>query len=439
MSNLNNLDEKFKKIKNLQKEINLLVAEIVEFAKNNDAMAYAKASVILKELGYLEKASSLLEEGVVKFPKFHLLKYELILVLILLKKNSEAIWLITDSLKNFPGEEIFINQAILSLVFSNVESEEINYKFYAAIFSSAQKNSSEFLKEYISYGMENTGRFFSLENRLELATSLSAKQLHRTIESAIVENKPFCFLRLGDGEGAILQGLVQDNPEGFKKINRKKFLNRWFGSASIEVEDKVESISIELKSRLDEADVLGCPQWGWISSLRKKNQLQPLFNAIEATIPALNSGRALTDVGICLFMEQERLLVDLVRKAGSFSMITSRPELPVKLAEVTGAKIKSIYLIPPPASDPDVREGEMVRGAHLFDCFDKLRANLAACDGKGLFLISAGFLGKIYALDIKKQGGVAIDIGHVADRWIGYDSRPESKGPDLRLCNIKFQ
>lgn len=440
MTNIAKLDHNFRKIKEFKKDIDILVSETIHIAKSGDAMERAKAAVILKELGFWDVAAHVLEESIEKYPEFYLLKYELILVYALLKKKSESINLIIECLNNFPLEEKFIYQAIYWLLFfENRDCEKFRELSACLFLNYTKKRDNKSLNYYIAYALNNYGRFSNLEDDLDKVKKLNAKELHKTIEDAILNNSSFCFLRLGDGEGAILQGLIRSIPDEFKELNRTKFLNRWFGSSGEEVQRKIETISIELQSRLSEADVIGCPQWNWISSLKKKNQIQPLFNAIEAAVPALNSERYLTDVGICLFMENERLLIDLIRKAGSFSIITSRAELPGKLEEVTGSKINNVFLIPPPASDPDSRDGELKKGSHLFDCFDDMRKKLNAMSRNGLYLISAGFLGKIYALDIKKQGGIAIDIGHVADRWIGYESRPESKGPDLRLCNIKIE
>ena len=41
-----------------------------------------------------------------------------------------------------------------------------------------------------------------------------------------------------------------------------------------------------------------------------------------------------------------------------------------------------------------------------------------------VFLVGAGFLGKIYCQTIKNLGGIALDIGSAADYWMGYQTRP---------------
>jgi hypothetical protein len=38
-------------------------------------------------------------------------------------------------------------------------------------------------------------------------------------------------------------------------------------------------------------------------------------------------------------------------------------------------------------------------------------------------LVAAGILGKIYCDVIRAAGGVAVDIGHVADLWAGRETR----------------
>ncbi|MFC7663314.1 hypothetical protein ACFQWF_12045 [Methylorubrum suomiense] len=139
------------------------------------------------------------------------------------------------------------------------------------------------------------------------------------------------------------------------------------------------------------------------------------------------------DVSICIRMEERRILSQIAQQAGTIYLITSRTDLAKLLAVKLGVTVAKAYTIPPPASDPEEREGEMRRDGHLFEAYDRIRADLRNVRQGDVYFVAAGFLGKCYALDIKLQGGIAIDIGYVADLWTGFESRPEAEAPDIRL------
>ena len=64
-----------------------------------------------------------------------------------------------------------------------------------------------------------------------------------------------------------------------------------------------------------------------------------------------------------------------------------------------------------------------------------------------LFLVGAGLFGKLYCAEIKRQGGIALDLGSLLDAWAGVGSRstvyksmfsgyPRTQGvPDLLRLN----
>jgi hypothetical protein len=41
-----------------------------------------------------------------------------------------------------------------------------------------------------------------------------------------------------------------------------------------------------------------------------------------------------------------------------------------------------------------------------------------------IWLIAAGYLGKIYCDEVREAGGIALDVGSVVDGWCGKLTRP---------------
>ena len=62
------------------------------------------------------------------------------------------------------------------------------------------------------------------------------------------------------------------------------------------------------------------------------------------------------------------------------------------------------------------------RGSSLIDIHDDVIESITTSPCE-VWLISAGFLGKLYAAKVRDLGGIAIDIGALSDYWVGYVTR----------------
>jgi hypothetical protein len=67
--------------------------------------------------------------------------------------------------------------------------------------------------------------------------------------------------------------------------------------------------------------------------------------------------------------------------------------------------------------DPGVDTG------HWPERFHELCRELEGIDPGTLWFVAAGILGKVYCEVIRSAGGIAVDIGHVADIWAGVKTR----------------
>ena len=68
-------------------------------------------------------------------------------------------------------------------------------------------------------------------------------------------------------------------------------------------------------------------------------------------------------------------------------------------------------------------ESHEAQKAHFPDYFNDLCSSISVAYKGEVFLVAAGFLGKIYCNIIKEQGGIALDIGSAADYWLNYNTR----------------
>ncbi|MDY6885713.1 MAG: hypothetical protein SWL02_18320 [Pseudomonadota bacterium] len=64
----------------------------------------------------------------------------------------------------------------------------------------------------------------------------------------------------------------------------------------------------------------------------------------------------------------------------------------------------------------------------MTEVFPYIMEMLKGRNSKGhVYLVGAGILGKVYCHQIKKSGGIALDVGSVPDVWVGKPSREYQK------------
>jgi hypothetical protein len=91
------------------------------------------------------------------------------------------------------------------------------------------------------------------------------------------------------------------------------------------------------------------------------------------------------------------------------------------------------YTVPGEMRLPD-HAGRNQADRHFPGRFRELMAGIEVPYHGAVFLVAAGLLGKIYCHRIKALGGIAIDIGSVADAWLGYNTRPGQYDNALDWC-----
>jgi hypothetical protein len=89
---------------------------------------------------------------------------------------------------------------------------------------------------------------------------------------------------------------------------------------------------------------------------------------------------------------------------------------------------RPVVLEVPPESNPTGHPND-----HL-DCFGEYRATVFAMAQPGdLWLVGAGVLGKVYCVEARSRGAVALDIGSVFDGWAGQKTRSYLRKEDYKL------
>ena len=180
------------------------------------------------------------------------------------------------------------------------------------------------------------------------------------------------------------------------------------------------------------ADVIGVPCGGRIERLyRNLRNHKPggkfdirgacgTIDALRYAHAALSSappGRVITNCWV------HRDLLPFYKEilAGTqvFGLVGCYPELADKLRTAFGAKDVTLLSIPNQVSNTGRRSSI----PHYPDVFEQVMQALGNIAEGQVVLVAAGLLGKIYCNRIKQCGGIALDIGSVADVWMGKRAR----------------
>jgi hypothetical protein len=243
--------------------------------------------------------------------------------------------------------------------------------------------------------------------------------------SAIDQNRPFSMIRLGDGEGSWLKMSTYDECRfpSMYRANRTSFLEDWFGSDDLISDDGFLQFGGTLQATYKGHDLIGIPPLARLD-------LEESYISVRGISAAMNTFRFLnilkspnTGLRFCSNSVNMALNFDttffaeLFRKVTRIGVITSQPGLARMLSE-RGIEVVRFDLIP--GDSRNFHVGSDGKPECQYPSYvNRVNAELSAMNLEGIvFLVAGGYVGKTYLQTIRQQGGIAIDIGAVADHWI---------------------
>ena len=105
------------------------------------------------------------------------------------------------------------------------------------------------------------------------------------------------------------------------------------------------------------------------------------------------------------------------------TLVTCHAQLGPALQRILGISSLRTLLIPPERGR--IKGDGVLAGDHFADYSQRINEALRL-NPTSIVLIAAGFLGKIYCATAKGAGAVAIDIGSLADYWMGVNTRTKN-------------
>jgi len=254
---------------------------------------------------------------------------------------------------------------------------------------------------------------------------LLADRIRGTIESG----RPASLLRLGDGEGNLL-GACDREFRNLQRLAAQKaaemHFGRWLPRAALAF------LSRATFEAVADSDVIGVPCTGRIEHLYRnlRNGKQGskfdmrgacgTVDALRYAHAALSSappGRVITN---CWFhRDLLPFYKEILKGTSHLGLISCYSGLPDRLRAVFGVEEINFFAIPNQVSNT----GRLPSPPHYPDVFEKVMRALGNIAEGQVVLVAAGLLGKIYCNKIKQCGGIALDIGSVADVWMGQRAR----------------
>lgn len=148
-----------------------------------------------------------------------------------------------------------------------------------------------------------------------------------------------------------------------------------------------------------------------------------LFGLHQWSIDSMPDGKPVCSSWVAYDLALQHFWERLIVRAKSVTLIHCSPTLPDRLRQVLGIEVEHIR-IPDMAAHRDRWPDDDGTESIYPDSYDRVQRTINVPQHGRLVLIGAGIPGKAYAATIKRQGGIALDLGGLLDAWDGRATRP---------------
>ncbi|MFD6320003.1 hypothetical protein E8E01_11585 [Methylorubrum populi] len=383
------------------------------------------------ESGGLEVAEIIFESLIAKTPVYSPAYYELAVVHRFQKRLDKALFRASEAARLDQGNFTYcVFQAHMfyangcwnegDTVLDNINCGDDNERSQVA----AMRSFGDYLKEF---PMERA-RYITDEIRRRHYW-MSVEELATVIKSAIRERRGFALVRLGDGEGTFARISCRDEKrfEDLYSHCRRFWTSFLLGQDFDPSWTGYNALTDNLMPYVEQADVLGVAYWDWISyeySIAAERTIPCLLNINRYVLEKVNH-ITLCNQDVHLQLHRTGQMNEIMRDVKSLTVISCLDGLNDKIKEMFEIIDVEQIKIPSESHAPHLVG---LTGAydkpHFPQVFWDLMHSLDRPHQGRVFLIAAGTFGKYYACVIKKNGGIALDMGSIVDGWMRLASRP---------------
>jgi hypothetical protein len=180
-----------------------------------------------------------------------------------------------------------------------------------------------------------------------------------------------------------------------------------------------------LVASIDGADILGMPM---ADRMRRDHRHVGYLAHLDEFVSHGAPNRPnvfITDASVHIELHRiSPFLRNILVGVETIGVISPHRDLGPRFAAALGIPQVMSHVVPGEMRLP-VRQDHVRGSGHFPEGYHKLMASIAVPRPGTVFLVAAGLLGKIYCGRIKQLGGIAIDVGAMADAWMGFtNTRP---------------
>jgi hypothetical protein len=267
-------------------------------------------------------------------------------------------------------------------------------------------------------------------------TFYEASKLSELISASLASGTGFSLIRLGDGEGRILgyesafneyhilDGVLSyQYGSGSTSLMSQRNPDNWIHLAAIDLQEKLQK-SIKFSS------VLAIPGQNW---LRPGGHFLGRYASAISVLDGIRffQGES-TQIFETYFLRDKRIFDTTVMKSFHHAkkIVQIGPTDATNYLSKTynvDASLLAFIKTAPHATFPNGDLGELGLYPDSYKEIEREIREFGDLNGH-LFLVGAGILGKWFCELVRRNGGVAIDIGSLYDTWLG-TGRPEALPP----------
>ncbi len=295
-------------------------------------------------------------------------------------------------------------------------------------------------QEFFEFSARYPKEFFdAIDQRIkidETVSYLDGPNVANLLDRCIAEETPASLVRLSDGEGNLLS-LAKSFGAGKNLVtwcaSRISYIH--FGDHS--VVPNARKFFIELiEETLASADVIGFAEAKSAVEAFSKDPANTDVRAVvgnRASLLFLNEQlERKTSINVASAWISRHLLPyykTILQKAPRICIISTYEQLPERLASAFSIPQERFSFIGVPTQAVFIPTKERQDTKHFPNAMERILKDIKMLPPNTVVLVAAGLLGKKYCSVAKQNGCVAIDIGSIAEVWLGISARGMS--PDF--------
>lgn len=241
--------------------------------------------------------------------------------------------------------------------------------------------------------------------------------------------KPTSMIRLGDGEGMFLP--YPEHYSACQSSDQHEVQRVWWSGAPLG-EQEIHCLMEELSTAIRNANAVGVPTMARclahidgpvIPESKNARGILSVLHYMARGQGSVSNQSLLVSCHVHSDLENWDLYQPIFAEVSKVSVISCH-NLERYLALHYGIAIEAWYQTPHENRFRNMfpRNGEDDDVAFYPDIFRSIEAKIRPTPGD-VYLVAAGFLGKLLCERIRERGGIALDIGSIADYWMGFPTR----------------